>query len=109
MEMQQMLERLLANTDEDQGDRKAERKAGREVLKEVREEFKSGQAEMRYTISAVEVKMEAAVHSLRAWRKETMACQGTTEARLECKEPTSEDMEAEHKKVAKKQAAVKHV
>jgi hypothetical protein len=38
---------------------------------------------------------KAAIHSLREWRKETMACQETTEARLECKEPTSEDMEPE--------------
>jgi hypothetical protein len=28
-----------------------------------------------------------------AWREEMMAYQETTEARLECKEPSSEDME----------------
>jgi hypothetical protein len=33
---------------------------------------------MRSTVSDIEEKMEAAVHSLRAWRKETMACQETT-------------------------------
>jgi hypothetical protein len=31
--------------------------------------------------------MEAAIHSLREWRKETMACLEKTKARLECKKP----------------------
>jgi hypothetical protein len=50
---------------------------------------------------------EATIHSLRACRKETMACQDTTEARLECEEPTSEDMESEveHLEVSKEHAA----
>jgi hypothetical protein len=38
---------------------------------------------------------EAAVHFMREWRKEMMACQETTEAHLECKKPTSVDMESE--------------
>jgi hypothetical protein len=38
---------------------------------------------------------EAAVHPVRAWWKETVACQETTKARLGCKEPTSEDKEYE--------------
>jgi hypothetical protein len=38
-----------------------------------------------------EITNETAVHSVRTWRKEMMACQETTEARLECKQPTSED------------------
>jgi hypothetical protein len=50
-----------------------------------------------------EEKMEVAIHFLRAWRKETMACQETAEAHQDCKEPTSEDMEyeAEHWEVPK--------
>jgi hypothetical protein len=37
-------------------------------IKEMREEIKCGQAEMRTTVSAIEEKMEAVIHSLRAWR-----------------------------------------
>jgi hypothetical protein len=59
-------------------------------LKDMKEEIKSGQAEKKSTVSAIEEKMEAAKYSMRAWRKEMMACQGTTEAYLECTEPTSE-------------------
>jgi hypothetical protein len=33
--------------------------------------------------------------NMNACRRETMACQETTEAHLECKEPTSEGMEPE--------------
>jgi hypothetical protein len=40
-------------------------------------------------------RMEAAIHSMRAWQKEMMACQETMEAHLEFKEPTSEGMEFE--------------
>jgi hypothetical protein len=46
------------------------------------------QAEMKSAVSAIEEKMEAAVHSMRTWRKEMMACQEPTEAHMECKEPT---------------------
>jgi hypothetical protein len=38
--------------------------------------------------------MEAAMYFMRAWLKEMMACQETTEALMECKDPTSEDMES---------------
>jgi hypothetical protein len=33
----------------------------------MREEIKSGQAEFKFTVSAIEEKLEAAVHSIRAW------------------------------------------
>jgi hypothetical protein len=51
---------------------------------------------------------EAAIHFLRACRRETMACQKPTEARLECEENTSVDMKAEakHWKISKEHAAV---
>jgi hypothetical protein len=75
-------------------------------LKEMREEIKSGEAEMRSRVSDIGEKMEAAVRSLRAWPEETIACQELTEARLECKKPTSEDMEAEYREVPKEHAAV---
>jgi hypothetical protein len=38
---------------------------------------------------------EATFHSLRACQIERMACQRTTEARLECEEPTSAGTESE--------------
>jgi hypothetical protein len=45
---------------------------------------------------------------MRTWRKETMACQETTEERMECTKPTSEDTEseAEHREVPKEHVAV---
>jgi hypothetical protein len=61
----------------------------------LREQIQSGQAEMRSKVSAIEENMEAAIHSPRAWRKETMARLEMMEARLECKKPSSEDMEPE--------------
>jgi hypothetical protein len=61
---------------------------------------------MRSTVSAIEEKMEAAIHSLRAWQEEMMACQELSGAHLGCKKLTSEDMEAEHCEVPKKHAAV---
>jgi hypothetical protein len=59
------------------------------------------QEEMNTLMDIHQEKMEAAIHSLRAWREEMMVCQGTMEACLECKELTSEDMEseAEHREV----------
>jgi hypothetical protein len=37
---------------------------------------------------------EAAIHSLRECRRETMACRETTEARLGCEDPNSADIKA---------------
>jgi RNA polymerase subunit RPABC4/transcription elongation factor Spt4 len=53
-------------------------------------------------------KMEAAIHSLRSWRKKTMTYQEMMEACLECKELTSKDMESEakHWEVPKEHATV---
>jgi hypothetical protein len=53
-------------------------------------------------------KEKAAVHSIRSRQKETVACQVTTEVRLESKEPTSLEVEsgAEHQDVPKEHAAV---
>jgi hypothetical protein len=48
-------------------------------------------------------RMEA---NMNAWRKETMTCKETTEARLECKKPTPKDMEAMHWEVPKENAAM---
>jgi hypothetical protein len=46
---------------------------------------------------------------MKAEQKETMACQQTTEARLECKETTPEDMEAVHREAPMDDAVVKLV
>jgi hypothetical protein len=56
-------------------------------------------------------KMDEIINDMRAWQIETMSCQKTTKARLECKEPTSENMEsvAEHREVPKEHATVKPV
>jgi hypothetical protein len=52
---------------------------------------------------------ERMLAKLGAHHERTMACQETTEARLECREPTSVDMEseAEHREFPQKEAAVK--
>jgi hypothetical protein len=67
-------------------------------------------AQVASLVSWMEIhqKIEATIHAMRAWRKETMACQDMTEACLECKEPTSEDMESkvEHLDVPKERATV---
>jgi hypothetical protein len=46
---------------------------------------------------------------MREWRQETIACQDVTEARLECKKPTSVNMESEvdHQEVPTEEAKVK--
>jgi hypothetical protein len=52
-------------------------------LEGLRKEIPSGQVEMRSTVNAIEEKLDAAVHYMRAWRKETLACQDAMEANLE--------------------------
>jgi hypothetical protein len=55
--------------------------------------------------------MDEIIDDMRAWRTETMVCQETTKARLECKEPTLVNMEsgAEHREVSKEHAEVEPV
>jgi hypothetical protein len=61
---------------------------GMEVnLKEMREEIKS-------TVNAFQEKMDASIAHRKDDRKETTSCQESTEARLECYEPTSGEMKA---------------
>jgi hypothetical protein len=48
------------------------------------------QAKIKSTVGAIEEKLEAAIHSMRVWQKQTMARQEMMEACLECKQPTSE-------------------
>jgi hypothetical protein len=52
----------------------------------MREDIKSGHAEMRFIVVALQEKMDACVASRRDDQKETMSFQETTEAHLECEE-----------------------
>jgi hypothetical protein len=67
---------------------------------------------MRSTVSALGDKMGALKAGLKDGQKEMVACQETTEAFLECKEPTSKEMEsevAEHEEVPMESAVAKPV
>jgi hypothetical protein len=89
-----MMARLEAKTDANQ--------------KEMKEIMKAQMASLVSRMDIHQEKMEATIHILRAWRKETMACQDMMEAYLEWKEPTLEDMqsEREHWEVPKEHATV---
>jgi hypothetical protein len=80
----------------------------KEMKGEMKEVMKAQMASFVSWMDIHQEKMEAAIHVLRAWRREMMACQEMMEAHLECKEPTSEDMEseAEHWEVPKEHATV---
>jgi hypothetical protein len=118
MEIQQLLERLLAGQEETKANQsKAEANMERQIgslasqMKADKEETKANQPrmeeslkeEMRLTVSAIEDKIEAAVHSMRAWQEETMACQETMEACLK-----EWESEAERREVPMEEAAVKY-
>jgi hypothetical protein len=64
-------------------------------LKETREEIKSGEEEMKFTVDAFQEKMDVSIANRKDDRKETKSCQETTDAHLECEEQTSVDMESE--------------
>jgi chromosome segregation ATPase len=68
------------------------------------------QERMESTVNVAQEKMEAWIAEMKDGRKEIMACQETTEACLECKEPTSQKMNfgAEHQEVPKEHAGVKN-
>jgi hypothetical protein len=70
----------------------------------------AAQEEINAKMDMHKERMEAAIHSMRH-SEETTACQETTEACLEYKEPTSEEMKsgAVHREVLKEHAAVKPV
>jgi hypothetical protein len=101
----------------------ANRKADCEVLKEMMDaNTKAIQEEilarMDASKKAVQKKMDRHQENMEAWivdkmdgQKETMACKEMMEAYLECKEPTSMDMEseAEHREVPEEDPIVKPV
>jgi hypothetical protein len=84
MEMQQMMEHLLAKMDANQAEMKADRKA-------MQEKADAGQAEI---IAAIEMKMDALITNIKIGRKETMACQYAMETSLKKIEPNSEEKDA---------------
>jgi hypothetical protein len=94
MEMQQMIERLLAGQEEIKTKADAvreERKADREQmdakLKDLKEDIKSSQAEMRYIV-------DTWITDIKDARKKTTACQKVTGVNSEKMEPNPEEKEA---------------
>jgi hypothetical protein len=75
----------------------------------LREEIKSGQAEMRSTVSAIKKKMDAWIANMRDDQIETVSCQVMTEVCLDSKEPNLEDVESEveYREVPTEEATVK--
>jgi hypothetical protein len=103
---------LRQDMDADREEMKAERKADREEMLAKMESdqgrTESAQEEMFAKMDTHQEKMEATIHSMRAWRNGTTACQETTEAHLEYKGSTSEDMESgtEDREVSKEDTEV---
>jgi hypothetical protein len=62
--------------------------------KATQEDIKSGKAEMRSIVGAIEEKMDVWIANIRDDWKRRMSYQETTESRLECEEPISVDMKA---------------
>jgi hypothetical protein len=97
------MQQMMAKTETDREEMMARMDANQERTNaSLREEIQSGQAKMRSILDVWIVDMKDG-------RKETMASQETTEARLECEERTSVDMESEseHWEVPKEDAIVK--
>jgi hypothetical protein len=89
MDIEEMMERLLATINANQAKSDADRKADKEeMLAEIKTDRKAGQAEMRVIIKAWS-------SDLKIVGEETTACQGTMEAHLETEEPDSVDMTPE--------------
>jgi hypothetical protein len=97
MEMQQMMEFVLAKMD------------GRhEKMARLKARMYAVHGKMIASQERTIAKMDAWPAEMKDGRKEKIACQETTEARLECKEPTSVDMksEAEHREIPTEHTAV---
>jgi hypothetical protein len=88
-----MQEKTNANLKEIRHESQQRRKDARKADHELLAKMETNKARTEYTQEAMNTqmdtyheKMEAAIHSLRAWQEETMVCQGKMEACLECKE-----------------------
>jgi capsule polysaccharide export protein KpsE/RkpR len=86
MEMQQMMERLLAKMGANQAKMDATIKEIRASQQHLEEEMLD---KMEAKIGANQEKMDAWIAEMRTWQIETTACQEAMEACLESKEPTS--------------------
>jgi hypothetical protein len=76
-----------------------------------REERKDEQENVKGMMEEIMTRVNHETQSLQKACKETMACQETTEACLECKEPASDKMEyeVEHQEAPEEDAIVKPV
>jgi hypothetical protein len=95
MEMQEMIERLLAGQAKAEADRAKDReqmlaeiRAGQEKADANREDLKSGQAKM---IAAIKGKTDALIANIKIDRKETTACQYAMETSPEKMEPNLDE------------------
>jgi hypothetical protein len=85
--MKEMMDANQTKTDDNQ--------EGMDVnLKEMREEVKSGQAEMKFTVNAFQEKMDASIANRKGDREETTACQVAMETSPRKMEPNSGEQEA---------------
>jgi hypothetical protein len=91
MEMQEMIERLLAGQAKAEADRKAmqekadaDRSRQEQILKAMQEKADAGQAEI---IAAIEKKTDALITNIKNDREETTACHDEMEARINKTEP----------------------
>jgi hypothetical protein len=116
MEMQQMLERILAGQAEMKADQnliKREIMAGQAKAEEMMADENAKQNQMAEEIlemlEANQAKMDAWLTEMKNWRRELMACQEMTEACQNSKEPSPEEMESEveRREFPTKEAAVK--
>jgi hypothetical protein len=80
-------------------------------LKETREEIKSGEAEMKFTVDAFQEKMDVSIANRKDDQKKMTACQDVMEADTEKTEPHRGMMQfvAEHQVALKEDAVVKLV
>jgi hypothetical protein len=110
-EMKADREQMLAKIGANQEKTDDKQEGINENLRKMREEIKSGQAEMKATINAIQEKMNVWVAEMKDGREERTALQETTEAYLDSREPNPEEIQsgAEHREAPKEHAAVKPV
>jgi hypothetical protein len=97
MEMQRIIEMLAEMQEKSETNRK-EMKSNQERmdanLKDLKEDIKYGQEEIRSIFEAIKPKIHTWIANIRDDRKERTSCQETTDAHLECEEPTPLDTQA---------------
>jgi hypothetical protein len=71
------------------------RKAIKEMTGAIRAKRKSSKQERKPCETRSDAHQDWMEANMNSWREQTIAYQETAKARLECKEPTTEDMESE--------------